>query len=226
MKSRLQERMAPPPFRRTMALASLILIERMGQRHQKSAAGRWPTSSATVPKPRSATRPDELAAIARRQVVEKKGAMLGVRPAPWRIARARAGMIFLARLLDDLEPHLQHAARVRATAAGHDIGHDARTLAAAEHQQTQRTVGLDPELKRRLPPTRSPPAAPDCRMHVVLDCERRDRLSVTPAKPVAMALTLAGQKFCWRGPSRHSVRAGTVGMFCTELAANTGGTDG
>ena len=95
----------------------------------------------------------------RRQIGEERRDLAG--DVQTRIDLAHARKVLVARLLREQEPRAQrgveHFDRRR-----HDLRHDARALAAAEHQQAQQAVGL-----RRgdtaLPRPRSRRAAPDCR---------------------------------------------------------------
>ena len=74
----------------------------------------------------------------------------------------------------------------------HDVGHDARALAAAEHEQPERARRLR-RGDRASPPPRSPPAAPGCRC--ASPWRRASaRASSTPAKLVAIALTRAREQ--------------------------------
>ena len=105
----------------------------------------------------------------------------------------------------------------------HDVRHDARALAAAEHQQAEAARPASERRDRASPPPRSPPAAPDCRCGSSWR-PAPDRLSSTPAKPVAIAVT--------RGASKRLARPITA--FCSwimvgmprRLAASSGGTVG
>ena len=135
-----------------------------------------------------------------------------------RVGVADARQVLVARLLHDLQPHLQ--TRLEPLDRGrHDIGHHARALAAAEHQELQRPARRR-AADRASPPPRSPPAAPDCRCASPWrrapgrGRERRQSRSRSRAR----AAPASG----WRGPSPRSARGSRVGMP-RSAAASSGG---
>ena len=150
-------RIAPPARSRKPALALLILIERVRQRHQDAG----PADGAKLRHGRRAGSRDHQMARrhARRQVREERLDLRGHLQLGVGFAHAR--QILIARLLHDMQPLAQRL--VEPLDRGrHDVGHDARALAAAEHQKMQRAAGVGRRIRPASPPG-SPSAAPDCR---------------------------------------------------------------
>ena len=141
----------------------LVLIERVRQRHQDG--GPADRAQARPPSRRRSARPPDgsppSAPAGRRRTARPRAPTLQLG-----IGLAHARQILVARLLHDHEP--LRSVRLEPLDRGrHDVGHDARALAAAEHEQAQRAARRRAP-RRASPRPRSPSAAPDCRCSVAL----------------------------------------------------------
>ena len=197
-------------------IGELVLVERMRQRHQDGG----PADRRKLGHGRGARARDHEMARRhpRRQIGEERRHLGGdLEPV---IDLAHARQVLLARLLHDREPRVQM--RLEPFDRGrHDVGHDARALAAAEHQKLQRPAGNE----RRIGVAAAAITAGRTGLPVcVALAASAGSASSTPAKLVAIALT--------RGASSRLARPITA--FCSwirvgmprSVAASTGGTVG
>ena len=147
-----------PPAASTPALAVWSWSSACGS-GTRMAGRPMAASSATVEAPeRAMTR--WRGRDARRQVGEERRD-LGRDAEPAHRRRATRADVLRARLLHDREPRRRCGCEPL-DRGRHDVGHDARALAAAEHQEAERPAALR-RRHRASPPPRAPPAAPDCR---------------------------------------------------------------
>ena len=191
---------APPAVCQHGGIGELVLVERMRQRHQDRRAGRSPP--APRPSRRRSARPRDgrrrCAPAGRRRTARPRRR----RRAAHRSSRTRVDVL-LARLLHDREPRAQR--RVELLDRGrHDVGHDARALAAAEHQEPQRRrrLGRRDRASRR---PRSPPGRtglPVCVALAASAASRVEHAGKAGRDRGRRAAPAAG----WRGPSPRSAR--------------------
>ena len=145
---------AAPGPRQHLGIGLLVLIERMGKRHHDGG----PADDAEFGDGRGAGAADDemRRGDPRRHVVEER-AELGFDAEP-RIGVAHAVDVLRTALLRDAE-QAPHLCRQRRDRRRHEVGHEARALAAAEDQKTERLARAARRIGRagRLDaPTRAP----------------------------------------------------------------------
>ena len=132
---RLHDAHRPARLGQHAGIGELVLIECVRQRHQNGG----PADGGKLGHGGSAgARDDEMSGgHARRQVGKERRALGG--DAEARIGRAHDVDVLGAHLLHDAQTRA-HALRQALDGRRHDLGHDMRALAAAEHQKTQSLV--------------------------------------------------------------------------------------